>query len=348
MPICPSVQLNLLLLKMEVYNFTSESESETESVFGGFDTNDVNSAIRTYETVSRSRESISSISSVSSSSSDEIEPENNEFESDSDTENNQVEPDDGNSVIQSIDLHVNPPDWTTDLVPIHVPGFQLQSGPQLPDGWDIRSTPLQYFELFFTAQLIEEFVQYTKSYAQLAIRKKPETMPIYTDRQWSLDGSNNVSVEEMCAYLGCCLILSVNPTHQLKHAFSSDPFMCNHGVRSIFTLRRFTKIGQYLCIYDKWNELLCNSPHYDRWYKFKNLVEHLNTVFPRYYKFSEYQAIDESLIKTKCRLLNIIYAPDKPARRGLKIWCRCDAKNSKFLTLHGEKTHICIEKWTVS
>ena len=32
--------------------------------------------------------------------------------------------------------------------------------------------------------------------------------------------------------------------------------------------------------------------------------------------------------RTKCRLPNIIYAPDKPTRWGLKIWCRCDAKNS--------------------
>ena len=314
---------------MEVYDFDSESESETESVFEGFDPDDVNSAVHTYETAARSRESVSSVSSVSSSSSDEIEHENNEFESDSDTENNQVEPDDGNNAFQYTDLHANPPDWTTDFVPIHVPGFQLQSGHDLPAGWDIRSTPLKYFDLFFTSQLIEEIVQYTNSYAQLAIRKKRETIPTYLDKQWCLDGSNNVTVEEMHAYLGCCLILSVNPTNQLKHAFSSDPYMCNHGIRSIFTLRRFTKIGQYMCIYDKRNELPRNSPHYDRWYKFKNLVEHLNTVFPRYYKFSEYQAIDESLVKTKCRLPNIIYVPDKPARRGLKIWCRCDAKNSQ-------------------
>ena len=120
---------------------------------------------------------------------------------------------------------------------------------------------------------------------------------------------NNVTVEEMRAYLGCCLILSVNPTHQLKHAFSSDPYMCNHGIRSIFTLRQFTKIGQYLCIYNKWNELPRNSPHYDRWYKFKNLVEPFEYCIPRYYKFSEYQAIDESLVKTKCRLPNIILCP---------------------------------------
>ena len=122
---------------MEVYDFTSESESETESVFGRFDPDDVNSAVCTYETVARSRESVSSVNSVSSSSSDEIEHENNEFESDSDTENNQVELDDGNNVFQSIDLHANPPYWTTHLVPIHIPGFQLQSGPNLPTRWDI-------------------------------------------------------------------------------------------------------------------------------------------------------------------------------------------------------------------
>ena len=75
----------------------------------------------TYQTAARSRESLSSVSSVSSSSSDEIEHENIEFESDSDNENNQVEPDDGNNAFQYTDLRANPPDWTRNLVPIHVP-----------------------------------------------------------------------------------------------------------------------------------------------------------------------------------------------------------------------------------
>ena len=319
---------------MEVYEFSSDSDnSDDESVFGGFDPHDVQAASRMYANIPMG--SVSSVSSVSSSSDENSSDENmDEHEqesqnSESDAENNEDQVETGNNVVQSIDLRTNPPDWTTNLVPIHVPGFHLQSGPDLPDGWDIRSSPLEYFKLFFTTQLIDEFVQYTNSYAELAIRKKQETVALYTDRQWSLDGSNNVTAEEMRAYLGCCLIMSVNPAQQLKHVFSSDPYMCNHGIRSIFTLRRFTKIGQYLCIYDKENELPRNSPHYDRRYKFKGLVDHLNTAFPKYYKFSEFQALDESLIKTKCRLPNIVFAPDKPARRGLKIWCRCDAKNSR-------------------
>ena len=193
----------------------------------------------------------------------------------------------------------------------------------------MRSNPLKYFELFFTPQIMQDIVRYTNSYAELTIRKKRENSPTFQDKQWSLDGSNNVNIEEISAYLGSCLILSANPSHQLKHVFSSDPFMYNHGIRRIFSMRRFTKIGQYICIYDKAKEPACNSPLYDKTYKVKNLVHHLNTTFPKYYKFSEFQAVDESLVKTKCRLSEIQYCPDKPARRGLKIWCRCDSRNSK-------------------
>ena len=153
----------------------------------------------------------------------------------------------------------------------------------------------------------------------------------------------------MWAYLGCCLILSVNPGHQLKQVFSADPFMYNHGIRRIFTLRRFTKLGQYICIYDKANEPARNSALFDKTYKVKNLVSHLNTTFPKYYKFSEFQAIDESLVKTKCRLSEIQYCPDKPGRRGLKIWCRCDSRNSKscylfHFELYMGKKHTPVSK----
>ena len=57
-------------------------------------------------------------------------------------------------------------------------------------------------------------------------------------------------------------------------------------------------------------------------------------TFPKFYNYAEFQAIDESLVKTKCRLQEIQYCPDKPARRGLKIWCRCDSKNSTSCYLY--------------
>ena len=301
--------------KMDQYQYLSDSSGSENENFEGFHQSDIDRASRMHETVSRAN--ISNIisgdqrgdndsSHDSNSSSDDGSSSSGDDDSSSEdnSSSNESEPD--NNQNQFSDLHANPPDWTTNFVPIHVPGFRLPSGPDLPNDWDIRSTPLKYFELFFTPELIDQFVKYSNEYAQIAIRKKRETVASYTDKQWPLDGSKNVTREELRAYLGCCLILSVNPAQQLKHAFSSDPYMCNHGLGSIFTLKRFTKIGQYLCIYDKENELPRNSPHYDRWFKFKGLVDHLNTVFPMYYKFSEFQATDESQDKMSSAKHNLL------------------------------------------
>ena len=318
---------------MDVYDFVPDSDSSDseDSVFGGFDPSDIAGASPAQLVINRKQ--LSSISSESSSSS--------ESESDSNDTNK--------SVHNPIDLCADPPEWSIDLVPIQVPPFNSQSGPNLPNNWDTRSSPFKYFQLFFTPDIIQDIVMYTNSYDELSIKKKRETFPTFQDKQWSLDGSNNINLEEMWAYLGCCFILSVNPSHQLKHVFTTDPYMYNHGLRHIFTLRRFTKIGQYICIYDKKNEPPHTSPQYQKTYKFSKIVDHLNMTFPKFYKYSEFQVIDESVVKTKCHLQEIHYCPNKPGWRGLKIWCRCDSKNStscylyQFMPYMGKK-HTQVSK----
>ena len=201
---------------MDVYDFGTDSDSSdnSESVFGGFDPADITRA--SHAQLAINRRQLSSISSASSSSSE------SENESDSN--------DTDNSVHNAIDLHADPPEWSTDLVPIQVPPFTSQSGPNLPNNWDTHSSPLKYFQLFFSQDIIQDIVMYTNSYVELSINKKRETFPTFQDKQWSLDGSNNINLEEMWANLGCCLILSVNPSHQLKHVFSTDLYMYNHGI----------------------------------------------------------------------------------------------------------------------
>ena len=146
------------------------------------------------------------------------------------------------------------------------------------------------------------------------------------DKEWSLNGCNNISYEELCAYMGSNIILSVNPYRQLKHVFSSDPFMSNSGIRNVFTLKRFTKISNYFCVSDKLCEPPKDSPQYDKLYKVRPVLEQMNTLFPRYYKGSSHQAIDESMVKTRSRDSMRNYCPMKPSKWGFKIWSRCDSK----------------------
>ena len=160
----------------------------------------------------------------------------------------------------------------------------------MPDNWDYNSGPLEYFKLLFLDELTEKIVTYTNRYAVHAINLYRQVTPTYIDPDWALDGTDNVSKEEILAYLGGNLIFGINPTKHLKNAFSSDPYVNNEGLRSHFTLKRFLKIGH---------------PQYDKLYKVQLLVDHCNAVFPKYYNFSDHIALDESIIKTKSRLDNV-------------------------------------------
>ena len=225
------------------------------------------------------------------------------------------------------DIKANPPKWTEDLQSFIVPPFRFKGGPTLPDTFSDTSVPLEYFKLFFTDSLIEKIVKYTNQYAHIQITKKRITNPDYCDKEWALDGSDNVTLHEMWAYIGCCVIMSINPSRQLRHVFSSDPYMNNSGLRSVFTLKRFTKISNYFCVSDKSMEPDKESSSYDKLYKMRPIVEHLNNAFPRYWHYSGTICIDESTVKMRSRDSVKQYNPSKPNRYGWKVWSCCDSES---------------------
>ena len=125
-----------------------------------------------------------------------------------------TEPD--NAVYNNNDVPIpnvkaNPPSWTENLQGFDVPAFQQTSGPSLPEDFSDTAHPAEYFKLFFTDKIIDSFVNYTNQYAQIHINNKRTSVPNYIDKDWALDGSNNVTTEEMWAYLGSGIILSINP-----------------------------------------------------------------------------------------------------------------------------------------
>ena len=132
-------------------------------------------------------------------------------------------------------------------------------------------------------------VKFTNQYAHIEIAKKYRSQPNYVDKQWAFDGSDNVSITEMCAYLGACIILSVNPARQLRHVFSSEPFMNNTGLCSVFTLCCFSKISHYFCISDKTKEIPEEN------------VEQLQKLFKKYWNFGHHICVDETLISMKSK-----------------------------------------------
>ena len=73
------------------------------------------------------------------------------------------------------------------------------------------------------------------------------------------------------------------------------------GIRNIFTLWQFTKIGHYFCVSVKSLELPRDSDSYDKMYKIQPIVKHLNKVFPKYYHYGPHVVLDESTVAMHSR-----------------------------------------------
>ena len=292
---------------MDQYNFGSDSD--TDSDFNGFSPHDIhhpdNSTIDNIDSVSENSSVSSNESSDEDLSSDNLEDQ------------------------EPRDFQENPPSWCDqNLKDYHAPSANLQDGPRLPNGWDCYSQPIDYFKLFLTPEIIENIVKFTNSYASIAITKKQACVPRYTDKHWNLDGSNNIDEQELLAYLGCCAILSINPSHQLRYAFSSDPYLGNQGLCSVFPLKRFQKRSQFFSLCDKILEPDRMSPIYSRGYKVKMITDSLNVNFPKFYQISGYVCLDELTEACRACLSYVQFNPVKPIKRGLKIFSLCDSKSS--------------------
>ena len=75
-------------------------------------------------------------------------------------------------------LGENPVQWTEHLQEINVPPFTHPSGPKLPSNWNPHSSPHEYFQLFFTDELLHNIVQFTNQYARLDSQKNIQLTPI--------------------------------------------------------------------------------------------------------------------------------------------------------------------------
>ena len=63
-------------------------------------------------------------------------------------------------------------------------------------------------------ELLNQIILHANNYAHVCILKKRQLWPNYVNKQWSLDGSNNLTMQELKAYFGIIIILGINPVKQ--------------------------------------------------------------------------------------------------------------------------------------
>ena len=141
---------------------------------------------------------------------------------------------------------------------------------------------------------------------------------------------NKITVEELKAFLGFCILMGINSLPALKDYWKRDPAFHYAPIADRITRDRFLEISRYLHFVDNDTLPQRDSPSYDRLGKVRPLINHFSEKFKSVYLPHKEVAIDEAMIKFTGRSSLKQYMPMKPIKRGIKVWVLGDSSNGYF------------------
>lgn len=180
-------------------------------------------------------------------------------------------------------------------------------------------TELDYFQLFFSDELLKNISDETNRYAQEKIQK---ASPLKPHSQWQnyFDGS----LSEMKVFIGVLMNMAINEKPTVKDYFSMDWLNMYPFFSDVFTRDRFLQIFRALHV--------CppappgSSPLATRAQKIKNIVDYIDLKSRDLYSPGENIAIDESTVGFKGRTTLKMYNPQKPTKWGLRVYVLAESQ----------------------
>ena len=286
------------------------SSEDSNSKFSGFNPEDITNENDSYVPDSDPDSDIT-VSSVNSSDLSDFGGENGE---------------DGNNFNDNEQDGEIQPQWTQNFRDVQIDDFTQESGPVLPDGFDVSTaSPIDYFNLLFKPEMFDEIKEHTNNYA---VYRRDERRNKRQNFQYSDSNWYDTSVEELRALFGVIIIMGINYLPNVRLYWDSNEFIGNTGIKKTFTRSRYLKLMEYLHISDRASEPARNHPEYDKLYKIRPVLKMIQKSFQDHYKPSVNQTIDEGMVAFKGRLSYMQYMPAKNIKRGIKIWMRCDAESA--------------------
>ena len=182
--------------------------------------------------------------------------------------------------------------------------FVKDHGPNVPETLE---SPSDTFLYLLTEDMLEHLLYHTNLYAtQLGKQFEPATL------------------NEIKVFLAINILMGVVRRPSYRDYWSSNPQLRDSFIASLMPVNRF---GWFLTNLHLNNNVLqpkSGEPNYDKLYKLRPLLETLSRTYREYYNPGQYQSVDESMIKFKGRSSIKQYMPQKPIKRGYKVWVRAD------------------------
>lgn len=190
--------------------------------------------------------------------------------------------------------------------------FNSNTGPAVPD--DLKS-PLEFFSLFFTDELIETIVTETNRYAEEKIILNicdEKILPSSRLNTWT-----EVTSDEIKVFFGIFIWMGLDKKPSMSRYWSTLDLYAS-PVRKYISRNRFQSILAMLHVTN--ND---TADTMNKLYKLGTVVDYLNEKFQSLYVPGENICIDESMMPWRGRLGFRQYIPGKRHKYGIKFFKLC-------------------------
>ena len=143
---------------------------------------------------------------------------------------------------------------------------------------------VDYFDLFFKTDLIKSITEFTNA---------------NTKRHYENENSQNnfeTTKRELKTYLGVWVLIEVIYKDRLWRSNPKWPLLQAAGLNKVFQPDRFSQLSCYLHFCDEEQALPQTDAHYDRLYKIRFLLKHLQQKFQEQYISEQQVSIDECMV----------------------------------------------------
>ena len=177
---------------------------------------------------------------------------------------------------------------------------------------------VDFFNLFFTVELVNNIVNHTNSYAYEQAMAGSHQSYTKNDGSWQEVTSDEIRrLIALLIYFGL-----IRVSHTVDNYWSIKSLYNGLWARSFMTRHRFKALMAMLHVVDPANE-----PAGDKLHEVNSLLEFFKSRCKELYQPRQNVAIDERMVKSRHRSGIKQFNKDKPTRWGIKLWVLADSSN---------------------
>ena len=188
--------------------------------------------------------------------------------------------------------------------------------------------PIDFFSLFFDAELMGTLLNETNKYADhfLGLERTVSWMEDHPHSRYHKWPEGGIDMSELKKYLGLLLNMGLVPKKKKMDFWSTSRPIATPFFNEIMASNAWALIDRMLHVNDITTEVERGQPGFDPWIKVRAVLDKVNGSAIKFYVPSRNISIDESMIGMKNRVVYIQFMPNKRhARFGIKKFEICDS-----------------------